>query len=193
RSSVQSSEYDMDTTPYRFGQVLHSEFAAEQPASSSIQRGLDSLREKGLVWRSGRGVYALEDSGMGEWLLSNDSGTGEDDPMQYSYVSNTLDRLDRDFLTQPHIVRPITAGTLSEALRLTDNDRQYRGRPRSAVERRRHLIYVMAHPSGGLADGMIETVNGLGDAEVALHLALESTDIVAVKFSTENYLLSAEC
>ncbi|MDR5876597.1 hypothetical protein, partial [Vreelandella gomseomensis] len=29
RSSVQSSEYDMDTTPYRFGQVLHSEFAAE--------------------------------------------------------------------------------------------------------------------------------------------------------------------
>ncbi|MDR5876478.1 hypothetical protein QC815_16330, partial [Halomonas gomseomensis] len=30
RSSVQSSEYDMDTTPYRFGQVLHSEFAAER-------------------------------------------------------------------------------------------------------------------------------------------------------------------
>ncbi|KPQ24499.1 MAG: hypothetical protein HLUCCA13_09590, partial [Halomonas sp. HL-48] len=29
RSSVQSSEYDMDTTPYRFGQVLHSEFAAK--------------------------------------------------------------------------------------------------------------------------------------------------------------------
>ncbi|MGM0858828.1 MAG: hypothetical protein ACQEW0_17380 [Pseudomonadota bacterium] len=79
-----------------------------RPAPSSIQRGLESLREKGLVWRSGRGVYALEDSGMGEWLLSNDSGTGEDDPMQYSYVGNTLDRLDRDFLTQPHIVLPIT-------------------------------------------------------------------------------------
>ncbi|SOC58290.1 isocitrate dehydrogenase (NAD+) [Chromohalobacter canadensis] len=28
RSSVQSSEYDMGSTPYRFGQVLHSEFAA---------------------------------------------------------------------------------------------------------------------------------------------------------------------
>ena len=92
-----------------------------QPAPSSIQRGLDSLREKGLVWRSGRGVYALEDSGMGEWLLSDDSRTGEDDPMQYAYVGNTLDGLDRDFLTQPHIVRPITADTLSEALRLTEN------------------------------------------------------------------------
>ncbi|MGO3207434.1 MAG: hypothetical protein ACTIJ3_10945 [Halomonadaceae bacterium] len=92
-----------------------------QPAPSSIQRGLDSLREKGLVWRSGRGVYALEDSGMGEWLLSDDSEVGVDDPMQYSYVGNTLDRLDRDFLQQPHIVRPITADTLSEALRLTNN------------------------------------------------------------------------
>jgi hypothetical protein len=45
-----------------------------QPAPSTIQRGLESLREKGLVWRSGRGVYALEDSGMGEWLLSGDRG-----------------------------------------------------------------------------------------------------------------------
>lgn len=41
--------------------------------------------------------------------------------MQYSYVGNTLDRLDRDFLQQPHIVRPITADTLSEALHLTNN------------------------------------------------------------------------
>ena len=29
RSSMQSSEYDMDTAPYQFGQVLHSEFAAK--------------------------------------------------------------------------------------------------------------------------------------------------------------------
>ncbi|MCW4150309.1 hypothetical protein OM427_12330 [Halomonas sp. 18H] len=92
-----------------------------RPAPSSIQRGLESLREKGLVWRSGRGVYALEDSGMGEWLLSDDNEVGVDDPMQYSYVGKTLDRLDRDFLQQPHIVRPITADTLSEALRLTDD------------------------------------------------------------------------
>lgn len=41
--------------------------------------------------------------------------------MQYAYVGNTLDRLDRDFLTQPHIVRPIMADTLSEALRLPEN------------------------------------------------------------------------
>lgn len=51
-----------------------------KPAPSTIQRGLESLREKGLVWRSGRGVYALEDSGMGEWLLSVDNNHQPSNP-----------------------------------------------------------------------------------------------------------------
>ena len=46
-----------------------------QPSASTVQRALDSLRDKGLVWRSGRGVYALEDSGMGDWLLYADEAS----------------------------------------------------------------------------------------------------------------------
>lgn len=51
----------------------------------------------------------------------------------------------------------------------------------------------MARPSGGLADGMIETVSGLGDADVALHLALEPAAIEAVKCPAAHFLSSAEC
>lgn len=40
---------------------------------------------------------------------------------------------------------------------------------------------------------MIETVLGLGDAEVALHSALEPAAIEEVKFSAEHFLPSAEC
>lgn len=41
---------------------------AKTPTATNIQKALESLREKELVWRSGRGNYAFEDSGMAEWL-----------------------------------------------------------------------------------------------------------------------------
>ncbi len=47
-------------------QALGGEF---KPTAQTIQAGLDALREKGLIWRSGRGAYALEDSGMVDWML----------------------------------------------------------------------------------------------------------------------------
>ncbi len=36
--------------------------------SSQVQYALDALREKQLVWRSGRGVYAIEDTQHAAWL-----------------------------------------------------------------------------------------------------------------------------
>lgn len=41
--------------------------------SQTIQAGLDALRNKGLVWKSGRGAYALEDSGLKDWLNSTNT------------------------------------------------------------------------------------------------------------------------
>jgi hypothetical protein len=39
-------------------------------SSSEVQRALDDLREKSIVWRPERGVYALEDQDMRDWLLA---------------------------------------------------------------------------------------------------------------------------
>ncbi len=36
--------------------------------AQSIQAALDALREKNLIWRSARGIYALEDTSWREWL-----------------------------------------------------------------------------------------------------------------------------
>jgi hypothetical protein len=41
-------------------------------AANSAQAALDALRDKNLVWKSARGVYALEDESWGEWLRSLD-------------------------------------------------------------------------------------------------------------------------
>jgi hypothetical protein len=40
-------------------------------ASSEVQRALDDLREKSIVWRPERGVYALEDQDMRDWLMAS--------------------------------------------------------------------------------------------------------------------------
>ena len=42
---------------------------------TAIQAGLDALRAKGLVWKSWRGAYALEDSGLRDWLNSLPKGS----------------------------------------------------------------------------------------------------------------------
>lgn len=36
------------------------------PDLSNVQQALVALQEKGLVWKAARGVYALEDTSMGE-------------------------------------------------------------------------------------------------------------------------------
>ncbi len=48
----------------RVGQQLD-----DVPTAPKVQKALDALREKGLVWRPGRGSYALEDQDMRDWLL----------------------------------------------------------------------------------------------------------------------------
>jgi hypothetical protein len=39
--------------------------------TSEVQKALDDLRDKSIVWRPERGVYALEDQDMRDWLLSD--------------------------------------------------------------------------------------------------------------------------
>lgn len=60
-----------DTTVARINAAEQAEGGKGRVRPQSIQAGLDALRDKSLVWRSGRGAYALEDSGLGEWLLEH--------------------------------------------------------------------------------------------------------------------------
>lgn len=41
---------------------------SRKTGKSAVQSALDDLKDKGLVWQSGRGQYALEDQGMIPWL-----------------------------------------------------------------------------------------------------------------------------
>jgi hypothetical protein len=54
-----------DATLTRLGQDLGVAVSA-----SEVQKALDDLRDKSLVWRPARGVYALEDQDMRDWLLA---------------------------------------------------------------------------------------------------------------------------
>jgi hypothetical protein len=49
------------------------ELAGAEPNANTpnVQKTLDVLREKELVWKASRGEYALEDSSMAEWLTRN--------------------------------------------------------------------------------------------------------------------------
>ncbi len=54
-----------------FAQVNRTlELAHADPNASTpnVQKALDALRDKELVWKANRGEYALEDSAMAEWL-----------------------------------------------------------------------------------------------------------------------------
>lgn len=42
----------------------------EEPTTSEVQKALDGLRDKSIVWRPARGTYALEDQDMRDWLLA---------------------------------------------------------------------------------------------------------------------------
>ncbi len=48
-----------------------SDAIGEQTDTRAVQRALDALREHSLVWRPARGIYALEDQDMKEWLLAD--------------------------------------------------------------------------------------------------------------------------
>jgi hypothetical protein len=50
-------------------QRISSELGADV-ASSEVQRALDDLRDKNVVWRPERGFYALDDQDMRDWLLA---------------------------------------------------------------------------------------------------------------------------
>jgi hypothetical protein len=59
-----------------FAEVTLARLGVDLGASvgtSEVQKALDDLREKSLVWRPARGIYALEDQDMRDWLLA-DSG-----------------------------------------------------------------------------------------------------------------------
>lgn len=43
---------------------------------SSVQTSLDALRARELIWRAGRGDYAIEDDGMRAWYLARHAGLG---------------------------------------------------------------------------------------------------------------------
>ena len=47
---------------------LATAIGAASVPNSNIQNALATLRERGLVWRSARGDYALEDQGLADWL-----------------------------------------------------------------------------------------------------------------------------
>lgn len=46
------------------------ELAQVEPnaCTPNVQKALDVLREKELVWKANRGEYALEDTSMADWL-----------------------------------------------------------------------------------------------------------------------------
>lgn len=48
-------------------ELAHTEVNASTP---NVQKALDALRDKELVWKANRGEYALEDASMAEWLAS---------------------------------------------------------------------------------------------------------------------------
>lgn len=59
-----------ETTVARVREIVTSLGGGATSTAQTIQAALEALREKELVWRSGRGAYALEDGGMADWLLS---------------------------------------------------------------------------------------------------------------------------
>ena len=47
---------------------------AQHPANASkpnVQKALETLRERELIWRANQGEYALEDGAMAEWLVKH--------------------------------------------------------------------------------------------------------------------------
>jgi hypothetical protein len=51
---------------------IYSQLTEQQDISTAtVQTAIQSLRERGLLWQSGRGTYALEDESFAEWYTRN--------------------------------------------------------------------------------------------------------------------------
>lgn len=46
------------------------------PTKQTVQAAIEALRDKGLLWRSGRGTYAFEDTSMLDWLVTQQGQEG---------------------------------------------------------------------------------------------------------------------
>lgn len=46
--------------------------AGVEVTASSAQAAIDALRDNGLVWRSARGQYALEEQALAEWIKARE-------------------------------------------------------------------------------------------------------------------------
>ncbi|MEL6203829.1 MAG: hypothetical protein AAFR47_00765 [Pseudomonadota bacterium] len=53
---------------------LLSEALGRETNAAEVQKALDALRDKSLVWRPTRGLYALEDQDMRDWLRGDQPG-----------------------------------------------------------------------------------------------------------------------
>lgn len=51
--------------------TLERQQAEPNASTPNVQKALDALREKELVWKANRGEYALEDASMAEWLVKS--------------------------------------------------------------------------------------------------------------------------
>ncbi|GAM53494.1 hypothetical protein EBME_1957 [bacterium endosymbiont of Mortierella elongata FMR23-6] len=59
--------------PYSESSMASYRQLSKQPALTiaSVQTAIQSLRERGFIWQSGRGAYALEDDSFAEWFRHN--------------------------------------------------------------------------------------------------------------------------
>lgn len=57
-----------EATIQAVGRVLAELGSDSQAGVPAVQGAMDALREKDLIWRSSRGVYALEDQGIIDWF-----------------------------------------------------------------------------------------------------------------------------
>lgn len=49
---------------------LEQALAAPNASNPNVQKVLEVLRERELIWKANRGEYALEDSAMADWLIA---------------------------------------------------------------------------------------------------------------------------
>lgn len=76
-----SSQYAAfkQTSMDRYAQICAQRSAESiKIESSQVQYALDALREKQLVWRSGRGIYAIEDTQHAAWLSGRPENVADD-------------------------------------------------------------------------------------------------------------------
>jgi hypothetical protein len=54
----------------KLSREIYGKLSGETVDASAVQRAIEALSERGLIWKSARGQYALEDQAMREWFES---------------------------------------------------------------------------------------------------------------------------